>query len=487
VRGTHVRTHDVPHRHDADQLSLLVDSEQVAEVALDHLLGGGVEVPVRGRCPRLEGHARLHLGCLGVAPLGDRSHHVALGDDARPRDAFVDHHRGAHAALQHQASGLSDRDGGPDQKQVCGHRIFDEHGSLPLEHTTAEGHRITATGTVDSLFRDRSSMTTLSEIVAFRSQQGRSGGGGWGEGVDPPEPEASRPGKANGRLQGRFLPSSGGRSSLRAWLYRIATNRCLNSIRDTKRRAPPAPVPPFEPPEPSRRGEVTWLQPYPDAWLDWVPDPAPGPSARYQAREAVRLAFVAALQRLPPRQTAVVVLCDVLDFSLAEVATMLEATPAAVKGLLQRARASLERQHLTGADPAPVPGSTSEVDLAQRFADAFSSDDVDTLVALLTDDAWLAMPPAPHEYHGAEAITRFLRASTAGRAGARLGLASTRANAQPAFVCYLGQPDDPAAQRSGLVVLTLSGDRIAAITRFLDPELPSIFGFGNALAGTGGG
>ena len=166
---------------------------------------------------------------------------------------------------------------------------------------------------------------------------------------------------------------------------------------------------------------------------------------------------------------------------------MLGATPTAVKGLLQRARASLEHQHLTGADPAPEPGSTAEADLAQRFADAFSADDVDTLVALLTDDAWLAMPPAPHEYHGAEAIAGFLRASTAGRAGVRLGLAPTRANTQPAFVCYLGQRDDPASQRSGLVVHTLSGDRISAITRFLDPELPSIFGFGNALAGTGGG
>jgi RNA polymerase sigma-70 factor (ECF subfamily) len=285
----------------------------------------------------------------------------------------------------------------------------------------------------------------------------------------------------------RGLGSFAGRSSLRAWLYRIATNRCLNSIRDTKRRAPPAPVPPFEPPEPSRRREVTWLQPYPDAWLSQAPDPAPGPSARYQAREAVRLAFIAALQRLPPRQTAVVVLCDVLDFSLAEAAIMLEATPTAVKGLLQRARASLERQHLSGAGAAPEPGSPAEADLAQRFADAFTADDVDALVALLTDDAWLAMPPAPNEYHGAEAIAGFLRASAAGRAGRRLGLLSTRANAQPAFACYLGQPDDPAAQPSGLVVLTPVGDRIAAITRFLDPELPSIFGFGNILAGTGGG
>lgn len=283
------------------------------------------------------------------------------------------------------------------------------------------------------------------------------------------------------------IGSFAGRSSLRAWLYRIATNRCLNAIRDTKRRPPPVPVPPFEPPEASRRGEATWLQPYPDAWLDQVPDPSPGPSARYQAAEAVRLAFVAALQRIPPRQTAAVVLCDVLDFSLSEVATMLETTPAAVKGLLQRARASLERQHLTGADPAPEAGSAADADLARRFADAFSADDVDAVVALLTDDAWLAMPPAPHEYHGTEAIAGFLRASAAGRAGRRLELVSTRANTQPAFACYLGGLDGPGAQPSGLVVLTLTGDRIAAITRFLDPELPSIFGLVNALAGTGCG
>ena len=107
-------------------------------------------------------------------------------------------------------------------------------------------------------------------------------------------------------------------------------------------------------------------------------------------------------------------------------------------------------------------------------------------MALLTDDAWLTMPPAPNEYHGAEAIAGFLRASATGRAGRRLGLQPTRANAQPAFACYLGQPDAPAAHPSGLAVLTLSGDRIAAITRFLDSELPSIFGFGNVLAGTGG-
>ena len=285
----------------------------------------------------------------------------------------------------------------------------------------------------------------------------------------------------------RGLSGLGGHSSLQAWLYRIATNRCLNAIRDTKRRPPTVPVPPFHPPKPSRRGDVTWLQPYPDAWLEAIADPAPGPAARFEAAETVRLAFIAALQRLPPRQTAAVVLCDVLGFSVAEVATILETTAPAVKGLLQRARSSLGRQPGAGAPPAPEPGSAVEADLAKRFADAFSSDDVDAVVALLTDDAWLAMPPAPHEYQGVEAIAGFLRASATGRAGRRLGLVLTRANTQPAFACYLGRPVDGRAQPSGLVVLTLEGDRIADITRFLDPELPSIFGVTETVLATGTG
>ena len=283
----------------------------------------------------------------------------------------------------------------------------------------------------------------------------------------------------------RGLSGFDGRSSLRAWLYRIATNRCLNSIRDAKRRPPPVPVPPFQPPEPSRRAKVTWLQPYPDAWLDHAPDPAPGPAARYQTRDAVRLAFIAALQQLPPRQTAAVVLCDVLDFSLAEVAAMLEVTPTAVKGLLQRARGSLQRQQPSPAEPSPEPGSPAEADLAQRFADSFSTDDIDALLELLTDDAWLAMPPAPHEYHGTAAIAGFLRASAAGRAGRRFGLVPTRANGQAAFACYL-EPGAPHAEPSGLVVLTLVRDRIAAITRFLDPGLPATFGLRATSARTAG-
>lgn len=119
--------------------------------------------------------------------------------------------------------------------------------------------------------------------------------------------------------------------------------------------------------------------------------------------------------------------------------------------------------------------------MAALFAEAFSTDDVGAL-ALLTDDAWLSMPPAPYEYHGVEAIAGFLHASAAGRSGRRLGLLPTRANGQPAFACYLGQPNDAAAHTSGLIVLTLPGNRIATITRFLDPELPSIFGFENTHA-----
>ena len=253
---------------------------------------------------------------------------------------------------------------------------------------------------------------------------------------------------------------------MRAWLYRIATNRCLNAIRAAKRRPPPVPVAPFEPPSPSRLGEVTWLQPYPDAWLDRMPDPGAGPAERYEARETIELAFISALQRLPPRQTAAVVLCDVLDFPAADVAGLLSVTPTAVKGLLQRGRAALNRERPTTAE-APEPGSRTERDLARRFADAFSADRVEDAVALLTDDAWLAMPPAPHEYHGHHAIARFMHASATSRAGRRFELLPARVNAQPAFASSI------AGQPTGVLVLSLRRDRINQITHFLDPRLPS--------------
>lgn len=269
----------------------------------------------------------------------------------------------------------------------------------------------------------------------------------------------------------RGLSGFEGRASVRAWLYRIATNRCLNAIR--ARRVPPEPTPPFQPPEPTRRGELTWLQPYPDALLDGIPDTAPGPEARYQTREAVGLAFVSALQRMPPRQAASLVLCDVLGFPTAEVATMLDTTPTAIKGALQRARAALTTD---SRPPRPTPASEHAV--ARRFAESFTAADIDGVIALLTDDAWLSMPPAPHEYLGPPAIANFLRASFAYPGNRPTHLLPTKANGQPAYGVYVGAPT---AHPAGLLVLTTTSDRIQAITRFHLDELLPRFGLPTEL------
>ncbi len=272
----------------------------------------------------------------------------------------------------------------------------------------------------------------------------------------------------------RGLDGYAGRASVRAWLYRIATNRCLNAIRNSRRRIPPEPIPPFRPPAPSRRGEVTWLNPYPGAWLDELADP--GPEVRFEMRQSVELAFVTVLQRMPPRQAAALVLVDVIGFSTAEVAGMLHSTPTAIKAALQRARASLA-DHSAGRRHEPAGGSDSETenDLARRFASSYEVGDVDGVVALLTDDAWLAMPPASHEYRGREAIAAFMRASIGWREGRRVTLGPTRANGQPAFVHYLGLPCAQFSVPTSIVVLTMSADRINRITHFLDSGLPRYF------------
>jgi RNA polymerase sigma-70 factor (TIGR02960 family) len=244
------------------------------------------------------------------------------------------------------------------------------------------------------------------------------------------------------------------KASLRTWLYRIATNQCLNAMRAANRRIPIEPTPPFAPPEPSRRAEVTWLQPYPDSLLEGIADQAPGPEARYQSTEAVELAFVAGLQRMPPRQAAALVLGDVLGFGLDEVAGMLGTSPTAVKGTLQRARAALPEGRQRHGDPA------QEREVSRRFADAFVAADIDGIIAVLTDDAWLSMPPAPHEYHGPAAIREFLRVSFVYRDRRGVSVVPTRANGQPAFGAYVdGRP-------GGLIVLTVDGPKIRAITRF---------------------
>ncbi|MGH3291593.1 MAG: RNA polymerase subunit sigma-70 [Trebonia sp.] len=273
------------------------------------------------------------------------------------------------------------------------------------------------------------------------------------------------------------------RASLRAWLYRIATNRCLNALRASRRRPQRQPPwPPFNPPEPSRQGDPVWLDPIPDDLLDGIADRAQEPGARYEAKETFALAFIAALQHPPPRQRAALVLRDALGFSSAEVAGMLESSEASVNSALRRARVTMAGR-LPGADQdrAPLPRSARERDLAARFATAYSADDVDAIVSLLTDDAWFTMPPVTLEYQGPRAIGDFFRESTRWRGRRSQRLIPTRANNQPAFACYLHDGQAPIFRAHGLIVLTFEGDRIHAITRFVDSSVLPRFGFPRTL------
>jgi len=271
------------------------------------------------------------------------------------------------------------------------------------------------------------------------------------------------------------------RSSLRSWLYTIATNRCLNTLRDGARRPQEERPLSFQPPEPTRYGEFAWLEPYPDALLEGVPDAAPGPEARYEARETVALAFVTALQRLPPRQRAAIVLKDVLGFQSAEVATMLETTETSVNSALQRARATLDASAPPRRDRAPLPQSAPERELVGRFADAFENGRVDQIVALLTDDAWVTMPPEPFEYQGVAAINEFFKHAFVARADRTHRLVPTRANGQPAFGHYMGDEHAPIVRGVAVIVLTIDGDRISHLVRFGGSHLLSRFGLPRTL------
>jgi len=270
------------------------------------------------------------------------------------------------------------------------------------------------------------------------------------------------------------------RASVRTWLYRIATNRCLNALRATKRRpAVEWNVPGIEPPEPTRLGEVVWLEPYPDVLLEGAAGGPPGPEARYEQTEAISLAFVTALQVLPARQRAVLILRDVLGYHADEVADMLDSTVESVTSALKRARAGLQRR-LPAADerpPAPAPGSPAEQALVARFVRAYESGDIDELVALLTDDVRVAMPPIPLEYHGRDVVARFFAAVVPRRA---YDLVPTRANGQLAFGAYLRASAGGIRHGAGLLVLTISGDRISAVTRFDNTVLAS-FGLPRSL------
>jgi RNA polymerase sigma-70 factor (ECF subfamily) len=280
----------------------------------------------------------------------------------------------------------------------------------------------------------------------------------------------------------RGLGAFEGRASLRTWLYRIATNRCLNVRRSVSRRpAREWNVPNVEPPEPIRLGEVVWLEPYPDVLLEGAIDVPLGPEARYEHTESISLAFVTALQVLPARQLAVLILRDVLGFHADEVADMLDSSVDSVNSALKRARATLQRRLSTTGDREPPPASNSPAEKAivEKFVLAWESADLDALVALLTDDVFISMPPMPFEYEGRAVVARFC-ASLFG-SGRRFDLVPTRASGQPAFGAYLRAPAG-VSHGVGLYVLTLSGDRISAMTRFENTVLPS-FGLPRSLPG----
>jgi RNA polymerase sigma-70 factor (ECF subfamily) len=279
----------------------------------------------------------------------------------------------------------------------------------------------------------------------------------------------------------RGLDQFEGRSSVRAWLYQIATNRCLNSLRTDARRPRTAYQSEVVMPPPTRVGDAMWLQPYPDALLDGMPDEAAGPDARYELKESVSLAFLAAVQALVPRQRAVLLLRDVLGYRAAEVAAMLGSTEHSVNSALKRARAVLaERLPDHDRDRASLPASPRERELAARFAEAFERRDVTAVVALLTDDAWLTMPPLPLEYQGPAEIAHFLTA-VAYRDGRRYRLIPTRANGQPAFGCYVLDGHSSVAHAHGIMVLTLATDGISMLTRFTDNSVMPAFGFPRTL------
>jgi RNA polymerase sigma-70 factor (TIGR02960 family) len=266
------------------------------------------------------------------------------------------------------------------------------------------------------------------------------------------------------------------RASVRTWLYRIATNQCLNARRAASRRTPREwNIPQVTPPPPTRLGEVVWLEPFPD---DLLAHAGPGPEARYEQAEAVSLAFVTALQLLPPRQLAVLVLRDVLGFHASEVAGMLECSVESVTSALRRARANL-RGHRPPADhePPPLAGSAAEEAVVARFVRAYQAADLDAVVALLTDDVFMSMPPLPLEYQGRDAVAGFCAAIFG--AGRRFDLVPTRANGQPAFGAYLRTPGG-VRHGTGLITLTLTGERISALNRFENAVLP-FFGLPRTL------
>lgn len=255
------------------------------------------------------------------------------------------------------------------------------------------------------------------------------------------------------------------RGTLVSWLYRIATNVSLTALE--RRARAEAAAPPID--------EVVHMQPYPDALLDELPGSAPEPAAAIEERESVALAFVAALQHLPARQRAVLLLRDVLGWSAREVAELLDDSVASVNSALQRARARLERDRRDGVlARSHAPASAAEDDLVRRFVAAWEDVDVDGIARLLAADALMTMPPTPERIVGRDAIRTFLATTPAQGNLREIRLVPTAANRQPALAAYLRDPADGAFHAFGIMVLSVEGGQITSITGFA--ECGSLFG-----------
>jgi RNA polymerase sigma-70 factor (ECF subfamily) len=276
----------------------------------------------------------------------------------------------------------------------------------------------------------------------------------------------------------RALDRFDGRS-LRAWLYRIATNRCLNHLRDDARRPQAANRPSMSSIASgiSAADDPWWLEPYPDELLEAVEQ---GPEARYDARESIALSFIAGLQQLPAQQRAVLVLRDVLGFAAAEVADILGTTSTSVNSTLIRARGGFRPERTP--ELVPRPRSAEESAVVDRFVDAFQRGDLHSVLELLSEDARLSMPPEPIQCNGPQAVADYLR--WRGFWGPDLQLLPTRANSQPAFGYYLPDPTVSASRAHGLMVLTICDDHITTITRFGGADIVARFGLPLTLANT---
>jgi RNA polymerase sigma-70 factor (ECF subfamily) len=286
----------------------------------------------------------------------------------------------------------------------------------------------------------------------------------------------------------RGLPRFEGRSSLRSWLYAIATNACLRALERRPKRVLPIDYAPAADPGDGLGDplvESVWVQPYPDEALG-LEEGLAGPEARYERRESVELAFIAALQHLPARQRAVLVLRDVLGFSAREVAEALETTPTGIDSALQRAHRAVDERLPERSQQAVLRSLGDERlrETVEGFVDAWERADVDAVVAMLTSDGAMTMPPLPTWYRGREAVTAFLE-GVALRREQRWRLLPVRANGQPAVAKYLWDGARGAFAPHSISVLTLDETAIAEVTTFLDPHLVPRFGLPDEIEDQG--